>query len=318
MNLFGIVRDLMNLRDRSVYSGKTLDYFVQLTETMNYTQAAEKLGISQPALTQRIKKFEKAIGAPLFYFKGKQMHMTETGHTMLRATKAVYTIFKSVADEIECSTIDAEDHIKVGMLMSIEDQYLVDFFAACHKENPKWKVSLYTLSREDLWRELENDQIDIALLYLPDDTIQDWRAYESINIFKEELLFYQHNEQIIHQETVALKDTVDTMWTAYLPKLYINDLLRGAFIDQNLHLPSVAGYFTTPSQVMNFSRQTGSIAALPSTYLCINGEKEKPYIKSFDPPLYYSLSFVYRKEKMLLPRIERFFHYFDDFFKVKN
>lgn len=305
----------MNLRDRSVYSGKTLDYFVQLTESMNYTQAAEKLGISQPALTQRIKKFEKAIGAPLFYFKGKEMHLTETGHTMLRATKAVYTIFKSVADEIECSTIDAEDHIKVGMLMSIEDQYLVDFFAAYHKKNPKWKVSLYTLSREDLWQELEKDQIDIALLYLPDDTIQDWRAYGSIDIVKEELLFYQHNEQIIDKETVALKDTVNTLWTTYLPNLYINDLLRCAFIDQNLHLPSVAGYFTTPSQVMNFSRQTGSIAALPSTYLCINEEKEKPYIKSFDPPLHYSLSFVYRKEKMMLPRIERFFRYFDDFFK---
>ena len=33
---------------------------------MNYTQAAQILGITQPALTQQIKKLEKAIGAPLF------------------------------------------------------------------------------------------------------------------------------------------------------------------------------------------------------------------------------------------------------------
>lgn len=66
----------MNLKDQSVFSGKTLDYFIQLTETMNYTYAAQKLGISQPALTQRIKKFERALGVPLFYFKGREMRLT--------------------------------------------------------------------------------------------------------------------------------------------------------------------------------------------------------------------------------------------------
>ena len=48
----------------TILSAKSLRYFLQLVSTMNYTQAAEILGITQPALTQQIKKLEHAIGAP--------------------------------------------------------------------------------------------------------------------------------------------------------------------------------------------------------------------------------------------------------------
>lgn len=51
----------------TILSAKSLRYFLQLVSTMNYTQAAEILGITQPALTQQIKKLEHAIGAPPFW-----------------------------------------------------------------------------------------------------------------------------------------------------------------------------------------------------------------------------------------------------------
>lgn len=48
----------MKSKQESIFSSKTLTYFLQLSETMNYTQAAQILGITQPALTQQIKKLE--------------------------------------------------------------------------------------------------------------------------------------------------------------------------------------------------------------------------------------------------------------------
>lgn len=308
----------MNLRDRSVYSGKTLDYFIQLTENMNYTQAAEILGISQPALTQRIKKFEKAIGAPLFYFKGKEMHLTQTGHSMLRATKAVYTIFKGVAEEIECSNIEIEEHIKIGISMSIEEQKFLDFLAAFYEENNKRKISLYTLSREELWLQLEREQIDIAILYLPDNTMKDWNTYAYKNIVSEELYFFQPNDLLTKKKSVKLKDTMRQRWITYLPSFYINDLLRNAFKKQNLSLPTVAGYFSTPNQALQFSQQTGYCTVLPESFLKSNFDQENLYIKPFDPPIQYSIAFVYRKEEISVPRIKSFFQFFEKYFKENN
>ena len=55
----------------AVLSAKSLHYFLQLVDSMSYTQASQILGITQPALTQQIKKLERAVGSPLFGQVGK-------------------------------------------------------------------------------------------------------------------------------------------------------------------------------------------------------------------------------------------------------
>lgn len=45
----------------TILSAKSLRYFLQLIETMNYTQAAQILGITQPALTQQVKNWNALL-----------------------------------------------------------------------------------------------------------------------------------------------------------------------------------------------------------------------------------------------------------------
>ena len=80
----------MKTKQENIFSSKTLSYFLQLAETMSYTQAAQILGITQPALTQQIKKLERTVGAPLFYSIGKKLHLSDAGYTMLDATHQIY------------------------------------------------------------------------------------------------------------------------------------------------------------------------------------------------------------------------------------
>ncbi len=82
----------MKTQQENIFSSKTLTYFLQLAETMSYTQAAQILGITQPALTQQIKKLERTVGAPLFYSVGKKLHLSDAGYTMLDATHQIYEI----------------------------------------------------------------------------------------------------------------------------------------------------------------------------------------------------------------------------------
>lgn len=63
----------MKTNTDAVLSAKSLRYFLQLIDNMSYTQAAQILGITQPALTQQIKKLERAVGSPLFGQMGKKI-----------------------------------------------------------------------------------------------------------------------------------------------------------------------------------------------------------------------------------------------------
>ena len=86
----------MKTKQDTIFSSKTLSYFLQLAETMSYTQAAQILGITQPALTQQIKKLERTVGAPLFYSVGKKLHLSDAGYTMLDATHQIYETLNMV------------------------------------------------------------------------------------------------------------------------------------------------------------------------------------------------------------------------------
>lgn len=92
----------------TILSAKSLRYFLQLIETMNYTQAAQILGITQPALTQQVKKLERAIGAPLFGQMGKKLYLTEAGKEMeaaaielLNTLMVLLVTFKNIPSQIK-------------------------------------------------------------------------------------------------------------------------------------------------------------------------------------------------------------------------
>ena len=54
-------------------------YFVALADTLNFTRAAEKCNVSQPALTRAIQQLEHELGGPLFHRERNNTHLTELG-----------------------------------------------------------------------------------------------------------------------------------------------------------------------------------------------------------------------------------------------
>lgn len=139
-----------------IFSSKTLSYFLQLTETMNYTQAAQLLGITQPALTQQIKKLEHAVGAQLFYSVGKKLHLSEAGKTMLVTVKQIYSLLNEATDAIQQDSSADRGKITIGMLSSIDSSVIGNFISHYYNLHPNVEVSLYMFSRKEIWDSLEN------------------------------------------------------------------------------------------------------------------------------------------------------------------
>lgn len=65
-------------------------YFVALTETLNFTRAAEACNVTQPALTRAIKNLEDELGGELIRREGRFTHLTDLGQRMLPLLKQCY------------------------------------------------------------------------------------------------------------------------------------------------------------------------------------------------------------------------------------
>lgn len=303
----------MKTKQESIFSSKTLSYFLQLAETMNYTQAAQLLGITQPALTQQIKKLERTVGAPLFYSVGKKLHLSDAGRTMLNATHEIYSVLNQATDEIQQTTSADTGKISIGLLASVEDSAFTAFIASYYESHPDVEVVFRMMTRHEIWERLENNQIDLAIMYLPDDTIKNWRPYSSKKIIDEQLLFLHHDERLAKRKRVHFKDTINAPWVTYPEDYFLSHLLKESYKNQMVDYPHSVAQFTTPYQLTQFLNRTGVNSALPTSFYQAHQEQLHAYAVAFEPAISFELAFVFRKGKDQIPRIAGFLQAFDDY-----
>src|SRR5664279_4758989 len=59
-----------------------VQYFLALCEEQNFTRAAKRCGVSQPSLTNAIKRLERTLGGPLFLRDRRNIELTELGRVV--------------------------------------------------------------------------------------------------------------------------------------------------------------------------------------------------------------------------------------------
>ena len=65
-------------------------YFVALADELNFTRAADRCNVSQPALTRAIQQLEHELGGPLFHRERGNTHLSELGRMMLPYLEAIH------------------------------------------------------------------------------------------------------------------------------------------------------------------------------------------------------------------------------------
>lgn len=90
-----------------------LEYFVELSRINNVTRTAEKLHISQPALSQLIKKLESELSVPLFYREPGGLVLTEEGQLFLNYAIKTLTDRKEIYQKINDSKNEVSGDITV-------------------------------------------------------------------------------------------------------------------------------------------------------------------------------------------------------------
>jgi len=146
---------------------RDLRYFVAVAEELNFTRAAERLHISQPALSKQIQGLETALRAQLFLRDRRQVSLTAAGEALLNAARPLLDRWADgTAAVADAAAVDAR-RLRVGTLTSIgRDLYpgIIDHFAKCE---PGWRLELRSFSWADPTAGLSRHATDAAFLWLP-------------------------------------------------------------------------------------------------------------------------------------------------------
>lgn len=145
-----------------------LKYFVKIVEHRSFTKAARDCNVSQPALSQQIRKLERQLGQPILERKGRTVHLTSGGQLLLERAER---ILKLVADTESQITDDGETgRLSVSAIPTIGPYFLPRLLQQVKPQFPKAKFLIGEDVTEVLAQRCLNGDIDVGILALPSAT----------------------------------------------------------------------------------------------------------------------------------------------------
>tara|TARA_R110001583_G_scaffold14719_1_gene61457 strand:- start:55 stop:936 length:882 start_codon:yes stop_codon:yes gene_type:complete len=143
---------------------KRLEYFCQLALLGNFTRAALKIGIAQPALTIAIQKLEHEVGLKLINRAEKNALLTAEGEVLYKLATELLNQAKQVELTLEDLKNLEQGTIRFGVSAMMGSYYFPKVLTEFKQKYPKIKIQLIDQGTAALEKMLQNGELDLALI----------------------------------------------------------------------------------------------------------------------------------------------------------
>lgn len=140
-----------------------LKIFYEVAKEENITRASENLFISQPAVSQSIKKLENELGGVLFNRNNKGLSLTEEGKSFFEYVKRAIEMIEKGEDEFSNFKSLKSGKVKIGISTMLAKQILIKPLIHFHKDFGDIKIEILNGLTKDLIEELEKGNLDIII-----------------------------------------------------------------------------------------------------------------------------------------------------------
>lgn len=141
-----------------------LKNFIEISKFPSFSMASKKLEITQPALSESIKRLEKDLNLKLFYRTKNGISLTSQGRNALEEAKLAMDVLRNLGETVETKEMPI---ITLGCHPVIGSYFMPDFFKTLQKDLPGHRVQLsHGLSR-DILTDIQMGNIDIGIVVNP-------------------------------------------------------------------------------------------------------------------------------------------------------
>lgn len=253
-----------------------LTIFRAVVRENGVTRAAAKLNRVQSNVTTRIKQLEEQLGTDLFIRDGRRLVLTPAGETLLPYAERLLAL----ADEARHAVREdrPSGRLRLDTMESVAATRLPAVLAHYHQQWPAVALELETGTTDKLIERVREFEVDAALVATPLDPAHFGELFESVPVFREELVMLtpRGHRPIREVRDIALSTLIaferGCAYRAYIEKWYLEHGVRPARVLELGSYPAIvacvaagAGVAATPRSVLDWQTGIGNIAvhALP-------------------------------------------------------
>lgn len=154
----------------NIVNFKQLEYFTDLAQTLNYTETARRLYVSQTAITKQIQNLEQELNAVLFDRTKKHVSLTAAGKIFYAEAQKILEQARSARKHLESFQRGEKGILKIGFLKDSDFEMMRNLVTGFHERYPDIRLELGGHIRKDLEDLLDSGELDVILNINASDT----------------------------------------------------------------------------------------------------------------------------------------------------
>jgi DNA-binding transcriptional LysR family regulator len=138
--------------------------FYHAAQEMNFSRAASKLNVTQPAVSTQVRLLEEYLGIKLFARLGKKLVLTEPGEVLLGYAKKIIQLGEHADKQMQQMRMVRRGTLKLGSARTYARHILPPLLAGFQNRFPLVNIVLREGSSRDMTESLRNLEVEVALL----------------------------------------------------------------------------------------------------------------------------------------------------------
>ncbi len=147
---------------------RQLRAFVAIADTGTFTAAAERVHVTQAAISMQIRQLERETGTRLFVRAPRRVILTEAGEKLLDRAQAILREHDAALNELAALNGAERGRLRIGSASAmVSGDPLPNILRRLKSDHPNVETSVMSGTSEDLVQRLMGGEIDIAFVSLP-------------------------------------------------------------------------------------------------------------------------------------------------------
>ena len=146
---------------------QALTAFLAVAESGSFSTAAERLFLTQPAVSKRIAQLEQQLGTRLFDRVGRRIRLTEAGEALLPRARQVLLDLEDMSRAISNLTGTVSGTLRIGTSHHIGLHRLPPVLRRFAREYPDVKLDIHFIDSEEAWEAVLHGDLEMGVVTLP-------------------------------------------------------------------------------------------------------------------------------------------------------
>ncbi len=148
---------------------RQLRYFVAVAEAGTISRAAERCGVTQPSISEQLRRLEEELGVDVLDRLGRGVALTEAGRALLPRARRILAQAHELESSVRAEVEEGRGRLAVGAIPTMAPYLVPALVARLREEHPECEAHVREDLTQHLLEAIEDHELDVAIVSTPID-----------------------------------------------------------------------------------------------------------------------------------------------------